>query len=227
MIVTISRQSATNGDLIAHLVSERLELPVYDHQVVEEVARRLQLDPELVTHFDETAMNPVESVLWEWRSSMNEDIYARHMRQALLRIARENKAVIIGHGANFIIRTSDTLSVRIVAPKELRIAMYRAGEGVGQEDAMYWIEQQDKLRKRYIEQRFKRDVDDPLAYDLVINLSGLTPEMAADLIAEAMRMRHAAHFTVEAQATMPQYIEILAHHRSAEHSVGSVLRKRT
>ena len=225
MIVTISRQSATNGDLIAHLVSERLDLPVYDHQVVEEIARRLQVDPDIITHFDETALNPVESVLWEWRSSMNEDIYARHMRQALLRISRDNKAVIIGHGANFIVRTPDSLSVRIVAPKALRIAMYRAGEGVSQEDAMHWIEQQDKFRKHFIEKRFKRDVDDPLAYDIVVNLSGLTPEMAADLIAEAMRMRHAAHFPVEPEATMPEYIQILAHHRGAEHSVGKVLRK--
>lgn len=226
MIITISRQSATNGDLIAHLVSERLELPVFDHQLVEEIGRRLQVDPEIINHFDETALNPVESVLWEWRSKVNEDIYARHMRQALLRIARENKAVIVGHGGSFIIRTPDTLSVRIVAPKELRIAMYRAGEGVSEEEAMQWIEHQDKFRKRFIERHFHAVVDDPMNYDLVINLSGLTPEMAADLIAEAARMRHAAHFAVEVKATLPQYIEILAHHHLPAHSVGKVLRKK-
>ena len=45
MIITISRQAATNGGLLGRLVAERLGLRVYDREVVDEVARRMQVRP--------------------------------------------------------------------------------------------------------------------------------------------------------------------------------------
>ncbi len=213
MIITISRQAATNGDLIAHLVAERLNLRVIDREVVDEVARRLQVDPKIINRIDDLTLNPVEAVLLEWRNSLNEEIYGRYLRQALKQIAHEDNAVIIGRGANHIIKSSAALHVRIVAPMSLRIAMYIAGENSVETKAKQYIHDEDKRRADFIHRQFKASIDDPLNYDLCVNLGGLTTEMAADLIAQAARMRQSAQLAAEPKATLPLYIEVMRRHR--------------
>ena len=130
MIITISRQGATNGLFVAQLVAERLGYRIFDGELVDEIARRAQVDPHILQHFDETVVNPVSSIIWEWRSSISPDIYMRHVRETLYALAREGNAVIIGRGANFVLRGPEYLHVRLVAPLPLRVAMYMAGEGV-------------------------------------------------------------------------------------------------
>ena len=123
MLITLSRQAATNADLIARLVADRLNLHVYDGELVDEIARRAQKDPQVINRLDETLLGPVEAMLLEWRESINEDIYGRYLRRAVQAIAKRGDAVIIGRGANYIMKCSECLNVRIVAPLELRIAM--------------------------------------------------------------------------------------------------------
>lgn len=213
MIITISRQAATNGALVAQLVAERLGCPVYDRELVDEIARRMQVDPNVVMHFDEHTPGAVESLLWEWRSSINEDTYRRLLQDALGTIAQQGCSVIVGRGANFMLRRPDSLHARVIAPMELRIAMYMAGNEASERDAKRYIQEQDQMRAQFVKRYFHRDIESPEGYDLVVNLEGLTPEMAADLIAQASKMRQSAHFAAGPKATMPQYVEILARHR--------------
>lgn len=213
MIITISRQAATNGALVAHLVAERLGLRVYDSELVDEIARQLNVDPSILTRFDEARLSPVSSILWEWRSSINEQVYHRSLVLALRRIAQAGNAVIIGRGANFVLRGPDNLHVRIVAPHELRVAMYRAGEGVDEHTAEQWIRREDRERAKFVEAQFHHHIDDPQQYDLVVNLAGLTPEMAAEVIARAAILRAEVKLAPDVKATLPRYVEILARHR--------------
>ncbi|MHB9131280.1 MAG: cytidylate kinase-like family protein [Armatimonadota bacterium] len=213
MIITLSRQAGTNGALIAQLVAQRLGLHVYDRELVDELARRIDVDPEVLTRFDEKALHPVESVLWEWRTSINEEVYGRHLRQALQRIAKEGNAMVVGRGANFLLKCPDCLNVRVIAPLELRVGMYVAGETVSEREAQKWIRSEDRRRREFIRRLFGKEIDDPDYYDLVINLARITPEGAADIVAHAAELRAREHITTEPTATLPQYVEILRRHR--------------
>ncbi|HEX2950877.1 MAG TPA: cytidylate kinase family protein, partial [Armatimonadota bacterium] len=95
MIITISRQSATNGMFVANLVAERLQYRIFDSELVDEIARRSQVDPSILHCFDEQTINPVSSLLWEWRSSICAESYMRHVRETVKAVAKEGNAIII------------------------------------------------------------------------------------------------------------------------------------
>ena len=52
--------------------------------------------------------------------------------------------------------------------------------------ALEFIRKEDRGRERYLKKYFEADVDDPLLYDLTINIDRITYELAAKLIAEAV-----------------------------------------
>jgi cytidylate kinase len=218
MIITISRQAATNGACIAHMVAAELGYHVYDRELVDEIARRIQVDPGLVTRFDETPLNSLESLLWEWRSSLNEYHYRRLLRQALGRIALEGNAVILGRGANFLLNRPTCLNVRIVAPMPQRIDMYCAGEGVTEREAYRWIHTQDRRRAEFVRRLYHADIDDPLHYNLVINLAALGLDQAATLIVQAVKVRALELPTLAGDCQQQRYT-VTAHHPRHQHRV--------
>lgn len=213
MIITISRQAASNGELIGHLVAERLGWPFYDRQLVEAVARRLDVGPGTVEAFDETGVGVVHSLLWELHASINENIYLRSLRRTLEQIARAGNAVVIGRGANFVLRGPETLHVRIIAPTALRVAIYQETHPVAEQVAIRHIRQQDQERANFVRSLFHQAIDDPIHYHLQLNLAGLTPEMAEELIVHAARLRAAGSVAEQPRATLAQHIEIMARHR--------------
>ncbi|MEI6519874.1 MAG: cytidylate kinase-like family protein [bacterium] len=209
MIVTISRQAASNGELIAHMVAERLSLKVFGEEIIDEVARRLHKEPESIKRLDESLISPVEAILMEWRESVSEQMYSRQLRAAVRSIARTKNAVIVGRGANFILRGAECLHVRIVAQLDLRVGMYVAGEGVNEKEALEWIKKTDKRRHEFIHKYFDAEIENPLNYDLVLNLGGLPLEQAVDIIVRAAIDKVQSKIPDEPQATLPQYVELL------------------
>lgn len=214
MIITISRQSATNGLFVAQLVSERTGYRIYDGQIIDEIARRSQVDPTVLQRFDEQVMNPVASLLTEWQSSISPEIYLRQVKNSIRSIASEDNAIIIGRGANYVLRGPNYFHVRLVAPLRLRIAMYCTGEGVNEKEAEKWIKKQDERRHSFIYKYYKQHIDDPVWYDLMINLDGLSLIAIADLIVQATERRKEEHLT-EAMA-IPKYQELLSHRRAMQ-----------
>ena len=155
----------------------------------------------------------MQSLLWDWRAHVDEELYARYLRQALNRISANDQAVVIGRGANFILHCSKCLHVRIVAPIGLRIEIYRSYFDVTEREAERRIRLEDREKAAFIRRLFGGDIDDPENYDLVINLAGLTPEMVTELIAHAAQLRAAAHLAVEPKATFKQHVEVMTRHR--------------
>jgi len=215
MIITISRQVGTHGAIIGRLVAEKLGLRLFDHELVDEVARRLQVAPGVAVQFDEALLNPVQSVLWEWRSSVNDQLYGRYLRQALNHIAKEGNAVVVGRGANFVLHCPGCLHVRIIAPLALRTAIFRTTHDVDEPTAQRMLREEDEQRQHFVRHYFHADVTDQEHYDLVINLAGLTPVMVGDIIAHAARLRETESLPVLPHATLPHHIEMMARHRKA------------
>ncbi len=213
MIITVSREAYSNGSLIGQLVADELHYRVFDRELVDEMTRMMHVDPQVVERFDEATVNPVESVLLEWRASVNEQMYQRYLRRALHQIAVEGNAVVIGRGANFELSGPDVLHVRIIAPFALRTAIYRATHDVTAPVAEHAVHAEDAKRAHFIKQYYHHAVGDPELYDLTINLAHLTPEMAASLITGAAHRQAKLPRQPELLAILPQHIELMTRHR--------------
>ena len=102
--------------LLLNWSSERTGYRIYDGQIIDEIARRSQVDPTVLQRFDEQVMNPVASLLTEWQSSISPEIYLRQVKNSIRSIASEDNAIIIGRGANYVLRGTQLFSCSSGSP---------------------------------------------------------------------------------------------------------------
>jgi cytidylate kinase len=72
-----------------------------------------------------------------------------------------------------------------VAPVEQRVRRVQWREGLDIDVARARIAERDEAALDYV-RRYDADVDDPLLYDIVLNMHKLTPDAAAELIVTAL-----------------------------------------
>ena len=71
----------------------------------------------------------------------------------------------------------------------MRIRRIAEREGLSAEKAKERVEESDKARLDYHRKYFKIDPADPDLYDIVINMTHISEEDAAELIAAALRFK--------------------------------------
>jgi cytidylate kinase len=104
-------------------------------------------------------------------------------------LARQGQAVIVGHGASWLLDPRYGLRVRDSAPLDRRVARVVELEGLAPAAARKAILAHDEERRRFAQQVFRRDIDDPLAYDLVVNYAALDQATAVEVVVTALRRK--------------------------------------
>ncbi len=192
--ITISRQSGTGGSAIAQALMERITEPeaappwaLYHGNLIEETLRSHHLPPQLARFLPEDRIHRLDGAvgelvglhpdLWDLVDKTNE--FIRH-------VAREGRVILLGRGANFATAgLPHGLHVRLVASESFRAACTARWLGVSPAAAHTHNSLRDAARRRYVRSTFGTDVDDPLAYDLVLNVESLPREAILRLILDA------------------------------------------
>ena len=118
---------------------------------------------------------------------LEDEKYFEAVRSVIRDLAARGNVVIVGRGANVILRDVPTvLRVGVVARLEDRVRVIMAQEGLDEEQAKSTIEARDQARAHFFSQFFGLDAPDaPELYHLVINTSDMDPDYAADMVIEA------------------------------------------
>ena len=118
---------------------------------------------------------------------LEDEKYFDAIRSVIRALAAQGNVVIVGRGANVILRdVSSVLRVGVVARLEDRVRVIIAREHLDEEQALRTIEARDQARGLHFSQAFGLDVpDSPELYHLVINTSDVDLDYAADMIIEA------------------------------------------
>jgi len=90
--------------------------------------------------------------------------------------------VILGRGANFILPPEQTFAVRFVAPEEMRI---RRTTRTTAEEAQRYILKTDSDRRAFVRKYFHAEINDPVHYDLVLNMRGYLLDSAVEAVIAA------------------------------------------
>ena len=162
---------------------------VYDTNLLDEVAE-LNEEPRLMLDLvDESEGNWVYDVLGTWMDSqvIPQNKYVTQVSRTIRNLARAGNAVFVGRGAQFILPKSKTLAVRIVAPEAFRARRVQQRYNVGLREALDSIRRTDRGRCDFNRRFFRRDINDPHLFDLVINVGQFGPPEAAEQIAYAAR----------------------------------------
>ncbi len=189
--ISFAREYGSGGLEISQRVAEKLGWQHFDHEVVEAVANETKKREELVALFDESVRSELQTyvqnlfTLQTWDSTH----YVFHLVHVLNAIARHGNAVIIGHGANFVLPPQNGLRVRVVAPLPVCVRNYMQLRGGTEAEAVREITRRNSEYAAFIRRHFHRDIADPLAYDLILNAEHLDLEAAIEMVIHAAEIK--------------------------------------
>ena len=184
--VTISREYGSGGREIGKKLSEKLGIPCYDKEIIEETAFKTGFAEEYVKKKGEyaNARNWLE-YSFSSRNSYGmspEDYLWAKQREVILDLVKKGPCVIVGRCADYILRDrTDVLNVFIHADYEYRrhriTDIYKDPEHT--EKMLNDIDKKRKFNyKYYTEQEWGKSQN----YDLTLSSSALGLDQCVDLI---------------------------------------------
>jgi cytidylate kinase len=195
--VTISRQAGCGALVVAqkladhlesHFSKERSTWAVFDRNLVEKVLEDHNLPKRLAKFMAEDWISEMADTMDELFGLHPPSwLLVRQTAETIFHLAELGNVILIGRGGNIVTSKLDyVFHVRLVGSLEKRIEHIRAADHLERKEAVDFIQREDLGRKRYLKKYFKKDIDDPLLYHLVINTDLVPYDEAARIIADAM-----------------------------------------
>ena len=189
--VAISRETGARGGSIAKRLSKKLGWSYYDQELLHYLASGSRLEDEIITSLSPEAREWIGEQFAQLQAEnrLLKDPKEQDVAQVILAIAAKGKAVILGRGAGAILPAYTVLHVRIMAPLEDRVAWIRQIQRLTREQALEYIQKQDKQRAGMLDAHYRKSVRDTIPYDLMLNSSRLGEVGCGAIIAEAVRQK--------------------------------------
>lgn len=189
--LTISRQVDSGGAEVARLVGLRIGWAVFDKELVEDLARRLELAPQMLELLDETRSNWFNDTMLNLMNSkiVLQGSYVSMLGKVMHLAAYDGRVIFVGRGGHLLLPPGTGLKVRVIAPREVRLQRLSAREEVDVDEASHRLNRLEESRKDFIERNFRRDPDDPGQYDLVVDSSVFGFDGCVELICRALELR--------------------------------------
>jgi cytidylate kinase len=196
--IAVGRQMGARGTSVGRAVGRLLDWAVYDQELLEQVAREMNVSSDRMASVDEKTMSWIQECFGALTSapSVSEDSFVHHLLETVFTLGAKGECVIVGRGAAHILPAATTLRVGLVASLEDRIEVLHQQLGVTREQAARQIEEIERERVRFIRDHFLKDPLDPNNYDMVLNSSRYTVDECAGLIVQGLRR-------LQARATKP------------------------
>ena len=200
-IITISRQLGSGGAYIGQQLASRLNILYADREIISEAAKKLSAVEETLARREEKLSSFWKSLLRSY-SFGSPDVYippkvnvptSRELfdaeTDAILRIAKECSAVIIGRSGSYVLREHPNhVGIFLHADRAFRIRRVREKFNVTEEAAIKMIEQSDKERALYHRTFTGREWADARRYHLAIDTGKPGLDKSVDLILKYLEL---------------------------------------
>ena len=190
-VITISREYGAGGRTIARQLSEKLNIPWYDKDLVAKVAADSGYSVDDINKDGEEygKMNKIlDSILNSAVSytSTHDGIY-QAQKEAILKVAKE-PCIIVGRCANVILQEAGIDSFDVFLYADLDHRMARAGQLDEAEgtDLKKYVEERDQKRALYYQKYTQKQLGDYHDYDLLLNTGLLGTDTAIQIILNAL-----------------------------------------
>lgn len=189
--ITVSRETGARGSAIVERVSVKLGWQVYAQDVLEYICQEGTFQQNVLDSLAPTAREWVEENLQRLQKAegISNHPLVVDLSRTLLCLATQGEVILLGRGAGFVLPPRTTLNVRLVAPRQDRIAYLSEWMRLTEDEATALVDQRDQSRADFISTHFHRNVNDIHQYDLVLNTSLLGEERCANLIVQAARLK--------------------------------------
>lgn len=208
LVLTMFAELGSDGDYVARAVAQRLGLFRIDQSVLAHAVNEGLSQTRSVPDYDMARGRWVRQVAQRaialsrtadtlpalgdpppavQSGMMSDEAYLRFLQTILLELSRQGKVLIVGRGAEALLRDHPTsVHVRLVAPLERRIRRIMGLLQLDRPAAMEAIDHADSIHAGYMKYALNVDWTDPSLYDLTVNTARFPEERAVDLIVGAV-----------------------------------------
>ena len=185
IIVSICREHGSAGREIATLLAKKLDVPVYDKNIFEEIGKTKGIDTNDISKYDEKPRRFFITRKVNGHSNSPEENVAE-LQFALLKskAADGDSFVVVGRCADQLFRGMDgAISIFITGNMKDKVAHIMKSENRTEADAKKEIEKHDKRRRQYHDYFFPNSKwADSRSYDICVNSSLLGLEGTVEFL---------------------------------------------
>ena len=190
-IITISREFGSGGRTIGHKVAEKLGIPFYDKELVDQIALESGFAPQYVEEHGEHSpgksffsyafahhgvpgvMNGLSTADFLWNIQCN----------VILQLAEQGPCVIVGRNADYILKDrKDCLHTFIHADLDFRADRIVRLYGESEKSPEARLQEKDKRRRVNYQHYTGRTWGSAQNYDISLNSSAIGIDECVDII---------------------------------------------
>ena len=195
-IITISREFGSGGRSIGREVANRLGIPFYEKELVEQIALESGFAPNFVEEHGEHAPGTSrlsyafahQGVPGVMNGLSTADFLWSIQCSVILQLAEKGPCVIVGRNADYILKDrEDVLDVYIHADKEFRADRIVRLYGESEKSPMSRLAEKDKRRQINYQHYTGRTWGTAQNYDLCLNSGTLGIDNCVDIIVNMYR----------------------------------------
>ena len=190
-IITISREFGSGGRTIGHLIADKLGIPFYDKELVDQIALESGFAPNYVEEHGEYAPGKSifsyafahQSVPGIMNGLSTADFLWNVQCSVILQLAEQGPCVIVGRNADYILKDrTDCLHAFIHANTEFRADRIVRLYGESEKSPEARLQEKDKRRRVNYQHYTGREWGMSQNYDICLDSSRLGVETCADII---------------------------------------------
>jgi CMP/dCMP kinase len=180
-VLTLARELGAGERGFAPTLAERLQMRVYDRELLEEQAVRMGIPESELEKVDE---HP-PGVFQRFRPGNLYQRYRDALERLMHQLAAGGDVILVGRGGSRYLReVPSAFHVRLVAPMPARVRRVMEFYWVRENVAKKRIFESDAARSSFFESYFAADWSSPLEYHITVN-SGRLGATAVELVAAA------------------------------------------
>ncbi len=192
LILTIEREFGSGGREIADIIGKRLNIPVFEKNILENLGLPDHKDVEDLYYRDEAPRWKLTSRTVRGLTNSNEAALAAMEFDFLQKLADQGKSfIIIGHCSDEVLKDYDCMSSFFVsATTEFKIPRIMAEHHVEREEALQKMKRHDYKRKTYHNSYCEHKWGDSRYFDLCLHSDTIGTQKSADLILDYISQKY-------------------------------------
>jgi len=192
-IITIGREFGSGGREFGRKLAELIGFPYYDREIITEISKRTSLSEKYVQNIAEhkpVIPFPIHTgrTFFAVMPDYGQSVQAEQ-HNIIREVAANSDCVIVGRGADYILRESKPFRIFIYSDIESKIKRCRENQsndyengGMTDKELAKRIEQINKARADYYEFYTGQIWGDKENYDLCVNTNFIAPDKLAEAV---------------------------------------------
>lgn len=198
LIITFGRQYGSRGKELAGILAKKLDIPIYDEDMIKLASKKLGVDESIVKEGEETPRNELLHALTagsmfaakEYEASIKDKMFDIQS-QIILDFAKKSSCIIVGRCSNYVLDQAKipTTDIFVVADKDERIKHIAERDSVSYDKAKQYVNRTEKRREAYFNYYTNYEWGNPQYYDLCVNTSNINMDELANNIAGFIKIK--------------------------------------